>query len=58
MAMKEDTGQVGEGRRREIEKYLWSGQLGLTLVTVSLVVFIFRIVPMEHADCRRALCSN
>jgi hypothetical protein len=56
--MKEDTGQVGEGRRREIEKYLWSGQLGLTLVTVSLVVFIFLIVPMEHADCRRALCSN
>ena len=58
MARKEDTGQVGEGRRREIEKYSWSGKLGLMLVTLSLVVFIFLLVPMEHADCRRALCST
>ena len=47
--MKEDTGQVGEGRRKKIERTFWSGELGLTLVTVSLVVFIFLILPMEHA---------
>ena len=39
---------MGEGRGKKIEKTFWSGQLGLTLVTASLVVFIFVIVPMEH----------
>ena len=44
--MKDSKQEMRGDRRREIEKRFWSGQVGLTLVTASLVVFIFVIVPM------------
>ena len=47
--MKDCKQEMRGDRRREIEKSFWSGQLGLTLVTASLVVFIFLIVPMQKA---------
>ena len=47
--MKESSEEARTGRGHDIQKNFWSGQLGLTLVTVSLVVFIFVIVPMHRA---------
>jgi|SRR5215475_2386333 len=47
--MKNGMDQVNAGHRKEIQDEFWSGPLGLTLVTVSLAVFIFLIIPMQRA---------
>jgi len=49
VAMKNGTDGAVGNQRQEIEEHFWSRQLGLTLVTASLVVFIFLIVPLQKA---------
>jgi hypothetical protein len=41
--------QLNDAVLQELTSEFWSGGLGLTLVTISLVVLIFVIMPLRHA---------
>ena len=49
------TNDIGETREPVFHRYMsefWSGDLGLTLITISLVILVFVVTPLREAGLR------